>query len=84
MIMNGRVSDSSYKLSERGITVKLNGTTVAIDGDNRDGGLGKQGDNDFVMCPSITLTGNEDTITVACKYYRIAFNQTAYLLFAEH
>ena len=84
MIMNGRVSDSSYKLGERGITVKLNGTTVAIDGDNRDGGLGKQGDNDFVMCPSITLTGNEDTITVACKYYRIAFNQTAYLLFAEH
>ena len=84
MVMNGRVSDASYKLGERGITIKLNGTEVAIDGDARDGGLVGTGDNDFVMCPSINLTGNEDTITVACKYYRIAFNQSAYLVFAEH
>ena len=86
MVMNGRVSDASKKLSERGITVKLNGVTVDIDGANRDGGLNGAGDNDFVMCPSINLTGNEDTITVACKNYRIAFNlsQTSYLVFAEH
>ena len=86
MVMNGRVSDASKKLSERGITVKLNGVEVSIDGANRDGGLNGAGDNDFVMCPSINLTGNEDTITVACKNYRIAFNlsQTSYLVFAEH
>ena len=86
MIMNGRVSDASKKLSERGITVKLNGVAVNIDGANRDGGLNGAGDNDFVMCPSINLTGNEDTITVACKNYRIAFNlsSTCYLVFAEH
>ena len=84
MIMNGRVSDASKKLSERGITVKLNGATVDIQGSNRDGGLNGTGDNDFVMCPSIQLTGNEDVIEVACKNYRIQFNQSAYLVFAEH
>ncbi|MBQ6730503.1 MAG: tyrosine-protein phosphatase [Bacilli bacterium] len=86
MVMNGRVSDASKKLSERGITIKLNGVEVSIDGANRDGGLNGAGDNDFVMCPSINLTGNEDTITVACKNYRIAFNlsSTSYLVFAEH
>ena len=84
MVMNGRVSDASYKLSQRGITVKLNGVEVDIDGANRDGGLNGAGDNDFVMCPTINLTGNEDTITVACKNYRIAFNQDAYLVFSEH
>ena len=83
MVMNGRVSDSSYKLGQRGITITVNGQAVSIDGDSRDGGLVGTGDNDFVMCPEVTLTGNEDTITVACKYYRIAFNQSAYLVFAE-
>ena len=84
MIMNGRVSDDTKKLSERGITVTLNGATVDIDGANRDGGLSGQGDNDFVMCPTINLTGNEDVITVACKNYRIVFNLEAYVVFAEH
>ncbi len=84
MVMNGRVSDSSYMLGKRGITVTVNGQAVAIDGDNRDGGLVGTGDNDFVIAPSVTLTGNEDTITVACRYYRIQFNQSAYLVFAEH
>ena len=83
MIMNGRVSDDSYNLGSRGIVVKLNGTEVSIDGNNRNGGLSFQGDNDFVMCPTINLTGNEDTITVACRYNRIAFNPSAYLVFAE-
>ena len=84
LVMNGRVGDASYKLSQRGITIKLNGVEVPIDGADRDGGLVGTGDNDFVMCPSITLTGNEDTLTVACKNYRIAFNQSAYLVLAEH
>ena len=84
MVMNGRVADGKYKLSERGIVVKLNGVEVSIDGANRDGGLGFQGDIDFVMCPSIRLTGNEDTITVSCRTNGIGFNPTAYLVFAEH
>ena len=84
MVMNGRVSDASYMLGKRGITITVNGQSVAIDGDNRDGGLVGTGDNDFVIAPSVTLTGNEDTITVACRYYRIQFNQSAYLVFAEH
>lgn len=84
MIMNGRVSDTAYKLGERGITVTVNGTAVNIEGDDRDGGLSGQGDNDFVIAPSVTLTGNEDTITVACRYYRIKFNLSSYVTFAEH
>ena len=84
MIMNGRVSDASYMLGKRGITVTVNGAAVNIDGDNRDGGLNGAGDNDFVIAPSVQLTGNEDTITVACRYYRIAFNLSSYVTFAEH
>ena len=84
MIMNGRVSDASYMLGKRGITVTVNGAAVNIDGDNRDGGLNGAGDNDFVIAPSVQLTGNEDTITVACRYYRIQFNLSSYVTFAEH
>ena len=82
--MSGRVSDASYMLGKRGITVTVNGTAVDIQGDNRDGGLNGTGDNEFVIAPSVTLTGNEDTITVACRYYRIAFALDAYVTFAEH
>ena len=84
MIMCGRVGDESKKLSERGITIKLNGQTVSIDFGSRDGGLNGRGDNDFVICPTIHLTGNEDTITVACKNYRVAFAQDAWVTFSEH
>ena len=84
MIMNGRVSDASYMLGKRGITITVNGAAVDIDGDNRDGGLNGAGDNDFVIAPSVQLTGNEDTITVACRYYRIQFNLSSYVTFAEH
>ena len=83
MVMNGRVSDDTRNLSQRGITIKLNGQSVDIQGD-RKAGLNGTGDNDFVMCPAIELTGNEDVIEVACKNYRIQFNQSAYLVFAEH
>ena len=84
MIMCGRVDDASKKLSERGISISLNGSSVTIDFGNRDGGLNGTGDNEFVICPTIHLTGNEDTIVVACKYYRIAFAQDAWVTFAEH
>ena len=84
MIMCGRVGDETKKLSERGIAITLNGQAVSIDFGSRDGGLNGQGDNEFVICPTIHLTGNEDTIVVACKYYRIAFAQDAWVTFAEH
>lgn len=84
MVMCGRVSDSSYMLGKRGITITVNGTAVDIEGDNRDGGLNGTGDNEFVIAPSVQLTGNEDTITVACRYYRIAFALSTYVTFAEH
>ena len=84
MIMCGRVADESKKLSERGIVVTLNGQAITIDFGTRDGGLNGRGDNEFVICPTIHLTGNEDTITVACSSNRIAFAQDAWVTFAEH
>ena len=83
LVMNGRVSDSSKTLSERHLKVVVNGTSADIQGD-RTANLGGQGDIDFVAAPSVQLTGNEDTIRISCPDYRIAFNLSSYLLFAEH
>ena len=83
MVLNGRVSDEDRTLSGRGFKVTINGTNCEIDGD-RKAGLSGAGDNDFVGVPSITLTGNEDTITLACPNYRILFNLSSYITFAEH
>ncbi len=83
LVMNGRVSDASKTLNERHLKVNINGTDVNIEGD-RTAGLGNQGDNDFVAAPSVTLTGNEDIIKISCPDYRISFNLSSYLLFAEH
>lgn len=87
MIMSGRVTDESKKLSERSIAITLNGANVSIDFGTRDGGLNGRGDNEFVICPTIHLTGNEDTITVACSSTAalgIGFAQDAWVVFAEH
>ena len=87
MIMSGRVVDESKKLSERSIAITLNGANVSIDFGTRDGGLNGRGDNEFVICPTIHLTGNEDTITVACSSTAalgIGFAQDAWVVFAEH
>ena len=84
MIMKGRVADESKKLSERGIVITLNGQEVSINFGDRDGGLNGRGDNDFVICPTINLTGNEDTITVACSQNPVGFAQDSWVLFAEH
>ena len=84
MIMSGRVVDETKKLSERGITITLNGQAVSIDFGNRDGGLNGRGDNEFVICPTLHLTGNEDVIVVACKNNQIGFAQDAWVTFAEH
>ena len=84
IVMSGRAQDESIKLSEREIAVTLNGQAVSIDFGNRTGGLNGRGDNEFVICPTINLTGNEDTITIACSANQIAFAQDAWVVFAEH
>ena len=84
MIMCGRVVDESKKLNQRGIAITINGESVNINFGNRDGGLNGRGDNEFVICPTIHLTGQEDTITVACSQNGIGFAQDAWVTFAEH
>ena len=86
MVMNGRVKEDtiSYNLSQRGIKITVNGAEVDIDGASRTGDLTFTGDNDFVIAPSVTLTGDEDTITVECRNYRIQFNMSSSVVFAEH
>lgn len=85
LVMNGRVSDSGLgmKLSERKFKVILNGADVAIE-DTQTTVLTADGDNDFVAAPAVELTGNEDTIRIACPNYRIIFTDGSYLTFIEH
>lgn len=83
MILDGRVSDDSKTLNERSFSVKLNGQNVDTQGD-RTAGLVGTGDNEFVGCPTIMLTGNEDVIRIACPNYRIIFNLSGMITFAEH
>ena len=85
LVMNGRVSQSglNMKLSERAFKVTLNGASVAIE-DTVTDILTADGDNDFVAAPTINLTGNEDTVTIACPNYRIVFTDGSYLTFIEH
>ena len=85
LVMNGRVSDSGLgkTLSERSFKVILNGDNVAIENTRTDV-LTADGDNDFVAAPAVNLTGNEDTIRIACSGYRIVFTDGSYLTFIEH
>ena len=85
LVMNGRVSQSGLgmKLSERAFKVTLNGASVDIE-DTVTDILTADGDNDFVCAPTINLTGNEDTVTIACPNYRIIFTDGSYLTFIEH
>ena len=85
LVLNGRVSQSGLgmTLSERAFKVTLNGASVDIENTQTDV-LTADGDNDFVAAPTINLTGNEDTITIACPNYRIVFTDGSYLMFIEH
>ena len=85
LVMNGRVSDSGLgkTLSDRSFKVTLNGASVDIENTVTDI-LTADGDNDFVAAPTINLTGNEDTVTIACSGYRIIFTDGSYLTFIEH
>ena len=83
MIMKGKCSSSGTEktLSERNFTVKLNGSTVDIQNSRI---AVTTTTKDFVAAPAISLTGNEDTIKITCSDYRIVFDTSSYIVFAEY
>ena len=85
MIMRGKSSTSNNalekSLNDRAFDVKLNGVSVDVQGDR----VPLTADqSDFVAVPTIMLTGNEDTIDVTASDYRIQFDRTGFVVFAEH
>ena len=80
MIMRGKYS-AEKTLSERNFTITLNGQSVDIRGDRV---ALTDTTADFVAAPSISLTGNEDTIKISCPDYRIVFDTSSYIVFAEY
>ena len=83
MIMRGKCSSSGTEktLAERHFTVTLNGQAVDIQ-DSRIAVTTNTAD--FVAAPTINLTGNEDVIKITCSDYRIVFDVSSYIVFAEY
>ena len=83
MIMKGKCSSSATEktLSERNFTVKLNGQVVDIK-NSRIAVTTTNGE--FVAAPTLELTGNEDVIKITCSDYRIVFDTSSYIVFAEY
>ena len=83
MVMTAKTSSSGEgkTLSERSVTVKLNGTQIDIQ-DSRD--CLTTDFAQFVIAPTINLTGNEDTIAITACDYRPVFDMTSFVIFAEH
>lgn len=83
MIMRGKCSSSATEktLSERNFTVKLNGTQLDIQNSRI---AVTTSTADFVAAPTVNLTGNEDTIKITCSDYRIVFDTSSYIIFAEY
>ena len=83
MIMRGKCSSSATEktLAERNFTVKLNGQNVDIQNSRV---AVTTTTADFVAAPTINLTGNEDVIKITCSDYRIVFDTSSYIVFAEY
>ena len=85
MIMRGKSSTSNNALEKtlnnRAFDVKLNGVSVDVQGDRTPLTADQ---SDFVAVPTIMLTGQEDTIDVTASDYRIQFDRTGFVVFAEH
>lgn len=83
MIMTAKTSSSGEgkTLDERSVTVKLNGTEIDIQA-SRD--CLTTDFAQFVIAPTINLTGNEDTIAITACDYRPVFDMTSYVIFSEH
>lgn len=83
MLMKGHVSNAEYDLDGRAFWVQLNEEEVNVYGEGRDGGLTTGDDVVFVAAPTMALTGNEDSVRVACSDYRIVFDVESYIIFQE-
>ena len=84
MVMTAKSSSGQGEgktLGERYVTVKLNGAAVDID-DSRAPLTTTMAE--FVVAPTIHLTGNEDTIEITGADYRPVFELNSYVVFAEH
>ncbi len=83
MVMTAKSSDTGVgkTLGDRSVTVRLNGTAVDIDG-TRDPLTTEMAQ--FVVAPTIHLTGNEDTIEITACDYRPVFDTASFVIFAEH
>ena len=83
MIMRGKSSSSAVEktLAERHFTVTLNGQTVDIQNSRTPLTATTA---DFVAAPTINLTGGEDVIKITCPDYRIVFDVSSYIVFAEY
>ena len=83
MIMKGKSSSSGAEktLNDRNFTVKLNGQLVDIK-NSRIAVTTTNGE--FVAAPTLELTGNEDVIKITCSDYRIVFDTSSYIVFAEY
>ena len=83
MIMKGKCSSSATEktLAERNFTVTLNGRAVDIQ-NNRIAVTASTAE--FVAAPTLELTGNEDVIKITCSDYRIVFDTSSYIVFAEY
>ena len=83
MIMKGKSSSSGAEktLADRNFTVKLNGQVVDI----KNSRIAVSTTNgEFVAAPTLELTGNEDVIKITCSDYRIVFDTSSYIVFAEY
>lgn len=88
MVMTAKTSSSGndYAISNRGVRVIVNdGEDCEVYGDRMytDCGLNNDTFAEFVVAQPVALTGNEDTIKLYNPHYRIVFDTTAYLVFAE-
>ena len=84
MIMRGKCSSGdgeSKTLSQRKFTVTLNGAAVDVQNSRI---AVTTTTKEFVAAPAISLTGNEDTIKITCSDYRIVFDTSSYIVFAEY
>ena len=84
MIMTAKSSTGQGEgktLGERYVTVKLNGAAVDIQ-DSRAPLTTEMAE--FVVAPTIHLTGEEDTIEITGADYRPVFDVNSYVVFAEH
>ena len=84
MVMTAKCSSGNGEgktMSERSFTCKLNGAAVDV-GDDRSPLTTTSAQ--FVVAPTIHLTGNEDTIEITAPDYRPVFDLDSYVIFAEH